>query len=368
MTNLAAGTVIDGRFEITGEIGRGGFATVYSAVQRNINRPVAIKVLRTDDLGDLADNFRARFRREAESAGRIHHPGVVKIHDFGLIDAETPFVVMELLRGRDLQAELDQNGAIDTVRAFRLFLGCLDAVSAAHALDIVHKDLKPANLFLCDPGAMSESLRVTDFGIAAIVDERTERLTATGFHFGSPAYMAPEYLLDQIVSPAVDVYQMGLILVEMLCGRPVVDDPNDMACLKIHARGQLQIQPGTSTASLGPSSKARSRATPTNGSRTLARSWRRCNPSIPPTSQRWDRTIRVAPWPACSPWPARDQWTAPTRLTPTHWKPTRATRSPESQRSTPTKPRPSPRSPTGRAHLVGGSPPLGQQSSSPFCS
>lgn len=141
---------------------------------------------------------------------------------------------------------------METARALKLVVGCLDAIQAGHTLGIVHKDLKPANLFLTNPMELTEMLRVTDFGIAATTDEQDGRLTQAGLQVGSPQYMAPEYLLDHAVSPTIDVYQMALILVEMLTGEAVVNDPSNFACLKIHARGRLPIPAKLLDCPLGP--------------------------------------------------------------------------------------------------------------------
>lgn len=252
---VTVGTVLEGRFELLRLLGRGGFATVYEARQINIGRKVAVKVLsmnqelRTDQL----QGFKERFFLEAQAAAGIHHPDIVTIHDYGVV-GQQPYIVMELLNGHDLGQEIHLNGALTPTRALPLFIRCLDALQAAHDKTIVHKDLKPSNLFVTDVGSMVETLRILDFGIAAVLDPETGdsgRMTATGEYVGTAMYCAPEYYDDGTVTPAVDVYQMGLILAEMLTGRAVVDDRPVRAIMR-HLDGDVHCPPEYLGTSLEP--------------------------------------------------------------------------------------------------------------------
>ena len=251
------GSIIDGRYEIIGSLGQGATATVYKARQKHIERPVAIKVLKAMPLGDRTE-FEARFLREAQLAAQIRHPCVVTIHDFGFTDSgHHPHIVMELLSGHDLEEELTQFGLMKPERALPLFVDCLDAIGKGHELGIVHRDLKPANLFLSEPRTSSERMIVLDFGIAAVSGGDTsavgsKRLTNAGELVGTPCYLAPEYITEQVVTPAVDVYQVGLILVEALTGITVVDDDNIYACINIHCNGDLPIPERIKASPLGP--------------------------------------------------------------------------------------------------------------------
>ncbi|MBA2663108.1 MAG: serine/threonine protein kinase [Bradymonadaceae bacterium] len=244
-SGLEVGSLIYGRYKIGSVVGSGGFATVYSAFDQEIERTVAIKVLNIEAFaaqGTSLENVLARFRREAQLAARIRHPSVVQIFDFGVLEPENrPFIIMEMLEGHDLEVELYQKGPMAPARVLPMFGESLDALGEAHRLGIVHKDLKPSNLFLTDPGTRRERLRLVDFGIAHIGEATNSRLTATGSFLGTPAYMAPEYVESQVVSPALDVYQMGLILVEMLTGRPVVDNENPWKCAMIHVSQEFEI-------------------------------------------------------------------------------------------------------------------------------
>ncbi len=181
-----------------------------------------------------------RFSTEARAAAMIDHPNVVKIFDMGVIDAlQLPYIVMELLNGHDLDVELDL-GPMQPRRALGLVERCLEALAVGHDQGIIHKDLKPANIFLTHPGTEREDVRILDFGTARLQSQGAG-LTAAGEVLGTPQYLAPEYISKQIVSPALDVYQMGLILVEMLTGAPVVQSDNSLACLMAHSSGELHI-------------------------------------------------------------------------------------------------------------------------------
>lgn len=248
---LAPGTVLEGRYEILRLIAVGGFASVYEARQLKIERTVALKVLGLTQ-GVAADpEFHTRFEQEARAAASIEHPGVVTIHDFGIVEASgAPFIVMELMRGHDLETELQQYGAMAPGTALRRMTAALDALAAAHAKGIVHKDLKPSNLFLINPGTPEEVVKVLDFGIARIGPDA--QLTRTGQVPGTPRYLAPEYIDNGTAGPSLDVYQMGLILVEMLTGRPVVDESSPFRCLMVHSAGQLEIPDEVRESAVGP--------------------------------------------------------------------------------------------------------------------
>ena len=253
--HLAPGTVVAGRYEIIDVVGEGGFATVYRARQTEIHREVALKLL--NPAADLRTQqaFQERFRREARTAASIDHPNVVTIFDFGIAEEiGRPFMAMELLQGHDLEVELQENGPMDAARAVGLFTDVLEALGDAHKLGIIHKDLKPSNLFLTLAGTRRETLKILDFGIARLADVQAGKgkLTGTGQILGTPQYLAPEYIQHQTATPALDVYQMGLILVETLTGAPVVDYDNPYQCLMVHGSGKLEVPKSLVTGPLGP--------------------------------------------------------------------------------------------------------------------
>ncbi len=211
----ALGRTVAGRYRLDKVLGEGGFGAVYVATRAD-GTQVALKVLAEDALERIGGDD--RFRREAELARRLDHPNVVKVLDEG-IDAEgTRFIAFELLRGRSLADELERWGAMQPRRAAHIALAVLDALEAAHAIGIIHRDLKPANVYLLDG---SDQLKVLDFGIAKSINKNTiAGLTHSGQVLGTPAYMAVEQLTGDPVTPATDLFALGVVLTEMLIGRP----------------------------------------------------------------------------------------------------------------------------------------------------
>lgn len=258
---LKPGTRLMDRYEIIAHCGRGGFGDVYEGLQHPIKRRVAVKVL-----GATGPVAQARFLREAQAAAGIDHPHVVTIHDFGAMPDGRPYLVMAWLEGHDLSVELLHNGPLAEERAVRLLLPCLDALAQAHAQGIVHKDLKPSNLFLTHPHQRREALHLLDFGIASVLEARppggedetllqllsSDRMTRTGAPVGTPAYLAPEYIEHQAVSPALDVYQLGLILAELISGQCVVQGPHWWGTALQHLNGGLALPEHVTRSALKP--------------------------------------------------------------------------------------------------------------------
>ncbi len=214
---IGEGTVLDGRYRLVRELGRGGFAVVFEAVHIDLNRVIALKLMRRLY---AEDTFYERFFQEARSAGSLDHPCIIRILDSGRDrDIGLPYMAMELLEGDTLRDHIEANGPLAMPRAMVLFARCLRGLGKAHNENIIHKDLKPSNLFLTQRKGREE-LVVLDFGAARVGEKR---FTQTGVFCGTAQYAAPEYLLDNHeVTPALDVYQMGLILCEALSGHPVV--------------------------------------------------------------------------------------------------------------------------------------------------
>lgn len=221
--------LLAGRYELQDKIGAGGFATVFRAHDTVLDREVALKVLRPELLGDdkIRKDFLARFTREAQIVARMEHPHLIPVYDTGIASIrgqEKPFIVMKMLAGQELE-EIIEQGPMPIERVRRLAGQALEALDFVHAQGITHKDLKPSNFFVCKNHRGDEHLYVMDFGIAHNENDESGRITKTGTFSGTVQYLAPEYTLHQQVSPAIDVYQMGLIITEMLSGTPVV--PND---------------------------------------------------------------------------------------------------------------------------------------------
>lgn len=253
---LDSNFVINGRYRIVRRIGAGGFAVVFEAFDLQIDRPVAVKVLHIGLSGDEEEVHRIlmeRFEREAKLAARVEHPNVVSIYDFGIIEGHNqPFIVMELLKGHDLEHQIYRKGVMAPSHIIPLYIGCLTALGIAHSHGIIHKDLKPSNLFLKNPGERFETLCIVDFGIAYINEAVRERLTQDGQLLGTPSYLTPEYITDRVVSPPLDVYQMALILIEALLGEPIVEHPEHLAAMLKHVRGELHVPRSLLESPLGP--------------------------------------------------------------------------------------------------------------------
>ena len=209
------GRTIAGRYLITHKIGAGGMGTVYRARHEIVGRDVAVKFL----LPDLAldQTSRTRFLREAKAANRIDHDHIIDITDYGETDDGLVYLVMEFLEGRTLADEM-RRGPLGVARAVDIAMQCASALARAHELDVVHRDIKPTNIFLVDTPDRRDCVKVLDFGLAHIKGEL--RLTATGAVFGTPEYMAPEQARGAPLTGLADLYALGCVLFEMLTGSP----------------------------------------------------------------------------------------------------------------------------------------------------
>ncbi len=203
------GRLVDGRYEVSERIARGGMATVYRAVDRRLDRDVAVKVMHPH-LAESED-FISRFRREARAAARLSHPHVVAVHDQGLWE-DSFYLTMEFVDGHDLRSELRVEGALTLERALTVTQSVLDALAAAHRRDLIHRDIKPENVMVTHDGVV----KVADFGLARAVSEATA--ASTGTVLGTVAYLAPELLTSGQATQASDVYAVGIMLYEMLTG------------------------------------------------------------------------------------------------------------------------------------------------------
>jgi serine/threonine protein kinase len=170
----------------------------------------------------------ARFQREGVSACRIQHPNAVSILDFGVTDNGVAYLAMELLQGHSLAEEIQKRAPFSPRRCAEILLPLCDVLSEAHAANIIHRDIKPANVFL-HHGRAGEVVKVLDFGIAKLLDDGGTELTVEGSLVGTPAYMAPERLSSAPYDGRSDVYSVGILLYEMLCGQPPFKSKDLMA-------------------------------------------------------------------------------------------------------------------------------------------
>ncbi len=211
-------------FEIKSLIGEGGMGAVFVAQHSLIDRKVAVKVLRPELAQDA--NLVQRFLNEARAVNALRHPNIIEIVDVGTMpDDGLPYIVMELLQGHSLADEIKRRGRIPVRAAIEILAAAASAVGAAHARGIVHRDLKPDNLFVVgDPQGRSRTVKVLDFGIAKLSADLSgnSQKTATGSLLGTPAYRSPEQCMgvSADVDHRTDVYSLGVILFEMLCGSP----------------------------------------------------------------------------------------------------------------------------------------------------
>jgi serine/threonine-protein kinase len=206
------GRLISGRYRLIAPLGEGGMATIWRAIDEQLDREVAVKLLRPQFSADRG--FAARFKQEARSAGGLSHPNIVSVYDYGTDGADgEQYIVMELIEGRDLSAVLHERGALSVEDAVRVAIGVAGALEVAHRKGIVHRDVKPGNILITDSG----DVKVTDFGIARAVAEAS--MTVTGTTLGSVHYFSPEQARGDEVTGASDVYALAIVLFEMLTAR-----------------------------------------------------------------------------------------------------------------------------------------------------
>jgi serine/threonine-protein kinase len=227
-----------GPFEIVGVIGQGGMGVVYEALQVDLETRVALKTLWPGLAKD--SEARQRFLREGKAASRIEHPNVVRVLGCGAESGIT-YLVMELLRGENLAQRLAREGRVDVTRAVEILLPIMSAVALGHERGVVHRDLKPQNIFL-SKGYRGELVpKVLDFGVSKIVDAPSATLTSTSTVLGTAAYMSPEQALGKPVDALSDQYSIGLILYEMVTGRRALAGENQFQLL--HAAASASIVP-----------------------------------------------------------------------------------------------------------------------------
>jgi serine/threonine-protein kinase len=221
---IALGTVLHDTYRVERELGKGGMGAVFLASHVRLPKRVAIKVLHAHV--QSADAY-TRFKHEAEISSSLGHPNIVEVHDFNRTDEGDPYIVMELLDGQDLAAMLATAGALPVARALELTRPVASALAAAHARGVIHRDLKPQNVFLSRK-AGSEIVKVLDFGISKITGNSDVHTKTTSL-MGTPAYMSPEQARGRSASVDArsDQFALGAIVYEMLAGRRAFVQPDD---------------------------------------------------------------------------------------------------------------------------------------------
>ncbi len=223
---LAPGTKLARRYVIEKQIGDGGMAQVYRAEHEVIARPVAIKVLSSEFV--RVGSVVVRFLQEARASSKVRHENVVEITDFGETEDGRPFMVMEFLEGEDLATTIYRERRIPWERARPMLLQVLAALQAAHDQRVVHRDVKPGNIYRISRMGNDDFIKVLDFGIAKVfrgAEDVAQSLTLDGQVLGTPAYMSPEQCTDAGVDARSDLYSVGCLAYQMLVGRtPFVSD------------------------------------------------------------------------------------------------------------------------------------------------
>ena len=248
------GALLGNRYELEDVIGRGGMAEVWRAKDNRLGRQVAVKRLRVDLASD--QTFQARFRREAQAAAGLNHPNIVSVYDTGeeidpKSDIHVPYIVMELVEGITLRDVLRDGRKILPERALEFTQGILDALAYSHRAGIVHRDIKPANVMLTNSG----TVKVMDFGIARAVADTSATMTQTAAVIGTAQYLSPEQARGEKVDNRSDIYSTGVLLYELLVGRPPFVGDSPVSVAYQHVR-ETPVAPSTLDPEITPAMDA----------------------------------------------------------------------------------------------------------------
>jgi serine/threonine protein kinase len=234
------GAVIDDRFQVLEKLGEGGMGAIYKARQISVDRVVALKILLHDQRGDPISV--ERFRHEAYLASRLKHPNAIVIHDFGQTVDGLLYIAMEFLGGETLKQRLRRVGPLKIDGAVKIMTQTLRTIAEAHRMGMVHRDLKPDNVFLTEMEGDRDFVKVLDFGIAKLtavqdgVEGYQGGLTMAGKIYGTPNYMSPEQIRGKPVEPQSDLYSLGIIFYELLAGRLPFVAPTPVEVMMAHLR------------------------------------------------------------------------------------------------------------------------------------
>ncbi len=247
---FSAGQVVGGKYKVISLLGRGGIGSVYRVEQIFLAQQFALKTLNSQK---ASDQLIRRFQNEARAASSLSHPNLVKVIDFGLLDGEQPYLVMDLVDGKTLSEHLKTNGVLSLEQVVSCFAQVCLGLSYAHDQGIIHRDIKPSNIMISGNQSFGSEgfVKVVDFGIAKLAyaeDGETQSLTTTGEIFGSPLYMSPEQCSGLAVDYRCDIYSLGCVLFEALVGTAPFVGQNALSTMMLH---QSQPAPTLKEASLG---------------------------------------------------------------------------------------------------------------------
>jgi eukaryotic-like serine/threonine-protein kinase len=233
------GKVIDGRYEIQARIGEGGMGVVYKARQISIDRVIALKMLNQQMAGD--QQWVQRFYNEAKACSRLQHPNTIRMFDFGQTQDGRLFMTMEFLDGAALRDVL-QRGPLAPQRVVKILIQCCASLAEAHSIGIIHRDIKPDNVFLLNMAGSPDFVKLLDFSVAKLL-EGDRMKTQAGVVFGTPQYMSPEQGRGMPLDARSDLYALGILAFEMLTGNVPFNDENPMTVIQMHLHGQIPPMP-----------------------------------------------------------------------------------------------------------------------------
>lgn len=231
-TVVTPGMNLLGRYVVVSRLGEGGFAEVFRAYDPELKRDVALKILKTSFYGDCKEEF-LRYQREVRLLAQLSHKNILMVYSFGWLPDTSPCIVMEYLPGQTMSNLISSRGRLDLQLARNILLQVCDGLAEAHKAGVVHRDLSPANIFMT--GEFPHvTAKIIDFGLAKMVSDISVRLTGTGNLVGNPPYMSPELICGKEVDQRSDIYAVGCILYEMLCGRAAFHTSSPLELLHLH--------------------------------------------------------------------------------------------------------------------------------------
>jgi len=228
-----AGTVINDRYELIDEIGRGNLGIVYKARHKVLDRIVAVKVL-FEQISENENGY-LRFHRAVQAVSSLSHQNIVKVFDFGVTDVGYPFEVMDFVEGANLSDLLMEVKRLEVKRAAGIFVQICDAMDHAHEIGVIHRDLKPSNIILTNNVTFKDFVRIVDFGIAKrFNDTSKQKLTMEGQVIGTPAFMSPEQVMGKKLDGRSDIYALGCLMFTVLTGLPPISGESPAQTMAYH--------------------------------------------------------------------------------------------------------------------------------------